>query len=476
MVRDFARAAGLGTLAVGLAMLWISPADAVPSFAGQTGAPCSACHVGGFGPELTPFGMSFKVNGYTLGGGTGPWSRMPFNVNFMPSYTGLAKDRPTAPVGYGANNFVTPGCANFIIATGRTYGKGAWGAGVLEKIYINLGDGLVAQRPTYIGQGPSDLKLTKPIALKGGHSLLLGFDLNNKTTQGDPYDNALYGSRDSGDGARYFFPYFGPTNAVAPIARPIINSLGSNVVGASLYAFFDNSIYAQIGEYQTYSTDDLTLLGRSNPAVGFINGSAPYFRLAWQRTWATNFLEVGALYFDAPLNKVSGIANPLAQNEYRDWGVDLIYQRTFGANTLAVTANYLHEDQDRTASFNAGKTSNRSDTLNQFRVAAAYYWNNTYGATLAYNAISGSSDTKLYPTASLTGSAAHSPDTQSIIAEVNWTPFANNTGKGFPWYNVRVGLQYQYFLEFNGGTTNYDGKGRNAGDNDMLLLYTWWSF
>jgi hypothetical protein len=55
-------------LAVGLATWCIAPAEAVPSFAGQTGAPCAACHVEGFGPQLTPFGMSFKVNGYTLTG------------------------------------------------------------------------------------------------------------------------------------------------------------------------------------------------------------------------------------------------------------------------------------------------------------------------------------------------------------------------------------------------------------------------
>jgi len=29
-------------------------AHAVPSFAAQTGQPCTACHVGAFGPQLTP--------------------------------------------------------------------------------------------------------------------------------------------------------------------------------------------------------------------------------------------------------------------------------------------------------------------------------------------------------------------------------------------------------------------------------------
>src|SRR5215831_18257670 len=39
-------------------------AYAVPSFARQTGLPCSSCHT--TIPELTPFGRLFKLNGYTI--------------------------------------------------------------------------------------------------------------------------------------------------------------------------------------------------------------------------------------------------------------------------------------------------------------------------------------------------------------------------------------------------------------------------
>jgi hypothetical protein len=63
-----------------------------------------------------------------------------------------------------------------------------------------------------------------------------------------------------------------------------------------------------------------------------------------------------------------------------------------------------------------------------------------------------------------------------FIGEINWTPNGNTTSGGFPWWNVRVGLQYRYYTEFNGGTINYDGHGRNATDNNELLLYTMFSF
>src|ERR1700693_2801625 len=42
--------------------------NALPVYATQTAQPCTACHVGGFGPQLTPFGRQFKLEGYTLSG------------------------------------------------------------------------------------------------------------------------------------------------------------------------------------------------------------------------------------------------------------------------------------------------------------------------------------------------------------------------------------------------------------------------
>ena len=53
-------------LLVGAVVLLPNNAQAVPSYARQTGMPCSGCHT--TPPELTPFGRSFKINGYTLTG------------------------------------------------------------------------------------------------------------------------------------------------------------------------------------------------------------------------------------------------------------------------------------------------------------------------------------------------------------------------------------------------------------------------
>lgn len=38
-------------------------AQALPSYSRQTGQDCAACHVGSFGPQLTPYGTKFKIGG-----------------------------------------------------------------------------------------------------------------------------------------------------------------------------------------------------------------------------------------------------------------------------------------------------------------------------------------------------------------------------------------------------------------------------
>src|ERR1700675_4845696 len=56
------------------------PAQALPSFARQTGQPCGTCHTSF--PGLTPFGRRFKLLGYTTGGGL--YKTTPFSNNAGP--------------------------------------------------------------------------------------------------------------------------------------------------------------------------------------------------------------------------------------------------------------------------------------------------------------------------------------------------------------------------------------------------------
>jgi hypothetical protein len=69
-------------------VLWhaIFSAHALPSFAQQTGQPCSTCHIGSFGPQLTPFGGVFKIGGFTQTGGEGLASQIPVAIMTLGSF------------------------------------------------------------------------------------------------------------------------------------------------------------------------------------------------------------------------------------------------------------------------------------------------------------------------------------------------------------------------------------------------------
>ena len=62
----FAAAAAVLTAAF-LIIGYAPPAQALPSYARQTGQPCGTCHTDFAG--LTPYGRLFKIQGYTAGGG-----------------------------------------------------------------------------------------------------------------------------------------------------------------------------------------------------------------------------------------------------------------------------------------------------------------------------------------------------------------------------------------------------------------------
>ena len=61
---------------------------------------------------------------------------------------------------------------------------------------------------------------------------------------------------------------------------------------------------------------------------------------------------------------------------------------------------------------------------------------------------------------------ALTPNSSGYIAELDYLPIQN----------VRLVLQYTGYTKFDGGRTNYDGLGRNAGDNNTLFANVWVAF
>ena len=106
--------AAAGFLAAG-----VGPAEALPSYARQTGQPCAACHTAF--PELTPFGRRFKIGGYTAGGGG--WTGPPIAAMYMAGFTHTQspQDSPPAPGLHTNDNLASQQVSGFI--AGQLYGN-----------------------------------------------------------------------------------------------------------------------------------------------------------------------------------------------------------------------------------------------------------------------------------------------------------------------------------------------------------------
>src|SRR5258708_17226404 len=79
-----------------------SRAEGLPSFARQTGKPCSQCHSVAYGPALTAYGRQFKLNGYVWGDATQVIP--PVALMVQGGFTHTSKDQVDQPAPHFATN------------------------------------------------------------------------------------------------------------------------------------------------------------------------------------------------------------------------------------------------------------------------------------------------------------------------------------------------------------------------------------
>ncbi|MGC8703148.1 MAG: cytochrome c1 protein [Thiomonas sp.] len=420
---------------------WAAPAQAVPAFARQTGQNCIACHVGGFGPQLTPFGRAFKLDGYTLSDGK---KHIPLSAMLVASYTHTATDQNPPPAGFSANNNFTALQQASVFLAGRiTDHLGMLG----QATYSDPGSQNLAWDNT-------ELRYAHAYSL-GSVSGLFGMSLNNNPTLSDVWNTTPAWQ------FSYMAPPFG--NSGPPVS-PLIYSLGQSVVGATAYTMINNSWYVEAGAYHNLSTYWANALHASNASL---QGEAPYWRMWYSKTIGPHVFEAGLLGFDARLN--NGLPG-LPTDHYHDIGLDATYQfLNGGPNIVTANAIYMHERQDLNQTFLQGGASNPSNTLNTANINLSYWRNNTYGATLGLFSTTGSSDAAVYGNGY--SSRTNSPNTSGAIFEVDWNPFGKSWTN--PEKNLRIGLQYTMYNKYLGARTNFDGAGTNASDLNTLYLYLW---
>ena len=420
-----------------------SPARALPSFAQQTGMECAGCHVGGFGPQLTPAGMKFKIGGYTDSNGQG--MKMPLAAMLVEGFTHSNKDLPSDPAqGFGRNsNFALQELSVFLAG-----GVGKHVGGFVQATYSGVDDKM--------GMDNVDLRLTDTQNLFG-HNVVYGISLNNNPTVQDPFNSV----------PAWRFPYMSADLANSPAAAPLIDGgLEQQVLGLTTYAYVGDFLLESGGYFSPSESllEDMNVASPDAPATKLKNG-APYWRLAWFKDLHKQAFSLGTFGLTA---SVQPDRFAKAADGYTDVGFDANWQ-WFPSRRHAFTVNssFIHEVRSFNASVAAGGADHLDTDLEQFKVAAAYYYRQRYGATVGFFDTWGGRDRALY------GSRTGLPDSRGVTLQGDWTPFGQETSWGAPWANARVGVQYTLYNQFDGASDNYDGAGRDASDNNTLFCFLW---
>ncbi len=437
----------LAFLLWGMAAILAPPALALPSYARQTGQQCAACH-NGF-PELTPYGRLFKMNGYTFGGGQSDLP--PVAAMEVTSFTHTQAAQGSAPAPhFGVNNNIAAEFESLF------YG-GAISSDLGVGAFAQLTRDNVAQR---LHWDNTDIRWARATTLDDSE-LVLGASLNNNPTVTDPWNTT----------PAWRYPFQSSSLAPSPNASTLIESLGQQVVGADAYGFWNRLVYVEFGGYGGLNQRNQTTFG-SDPggSVGKVDGLAPYWRLGVEPRWGRNSWEVGTFGMQASINPA--FATGFGTDDFTDLGFDTQYQFLSDRHSVSVQASWIHENQTLNSSFAQGNSSNLHNHLDSVRIKSSYYLDQTYGVTLAYFNVMGTSDSGLYSSTS----ATNSPNSAGWIAELDYMPF-NHGGPAFwPWLNAKVGLQYVAYTKFDGGTSNFDGNGHNANDNNTIYAFVWMAF
>lgn len=429
-------------------------AYAVPSFGHQTGLSCSVCHT--VFPELTPFGRTFKMNGFTFSNQTQTKGyTLPISGMLELSHT-MLKDNDGI-----LNNGIAPFDNPEDTATERTnlpqqasvfYGGLIYGehTGALAQLTY---DGTANS----IALDLTDIRYANTTKI-GDKDTAYGLTLNNAPGVEDLWNSTpIWG-----------FPFATSAVAPTPAAGTLIDgALATQVGGIGAYGYWNDLIYAGVSVYRTTFDGITRPLGAGSTPTMVTDGAVPYWRLALAHNWDKHNIEIGTYGLKADI--FPGGASKGSTDKFTDTALDAQYQFIGDPHLLTLRTTWIHEKQELDASFNQGLSANDSNTLQTFKLNGSYYYRSPagdIGGSLGYFQTTGNKDTLLYVPDPVVGSQYSSPDTKGYLLELDYVLKQQ----------YKFSLQYIIYAEFNGAHTDYDGSGRNAQDNNTLYLLAWLMF
>jgi len=417
-------------------------AAALPLYARQTGQTCATCHTAFL--ELTPAGRRFKLGGYTLGGGD---ASFPFALMNQPAFTHTQAGQPGgAAPHFGTNNNIAD--QQVSVFTG---GRIVDGLGAFAQVTYDSANRRFAWYNT-------DIRYARSADL-AGHELLWGVTFNNNPTVQDVWNTT----------PAWRFPYITSNLAPQPSASTLIEgTLAQRVLGLGAYGFLDDGYYLEFTGYRTLSKGSQLLLGVDTTGESPIDGVAPYWRAAVERSWNDHNFEIGTVGMRAGLvpSRIGGAGT----DTFTDIGFDAQYQYIGDPHAVTARISGIHEARDLSASHALGLADNSHDELRSLNASVSYIYDRTWSATGGRFVLNGTRDATLY------GTFTGSPNTSGWIAELAYLPYMKGGPSFWQWFNARLGAQYTFYDKFDGASRNFDGMGRNAHNNNTLLLYAWIMF
>jgi hypothetical protein len=341
---------------------------AVPSFARQTGLPCSGCHT--TPPELNAAGRKFKLMGYVdkdkekkgitsdakgRHAALDMLASLPLSVLFETSLTATNSPQPGTQNG----NFEFPQDVSLFLA-------GAWTTHVGSLLQVTYD-----AQDDHFSIDNTDVRYANKRNV-GGKELVYGLTLNNNPTVEDLWN----------DTPAWGFPWIASDSAPTPTATPIIDgALGQDVAGLGGYAMWDNHLY---GDLTVYRSDHI---GISQPNSGSgsaynIRGVAPYWRVAWEQSTPTTEFEVGTygIHMESTPGAVVGL-----KDGYTDWAADFQYDRTVRRkDVFSLRGTFIDENSNLIATYNALGAQQTKHHLDTILANAEYHFGNRYSATFGW--------------------------------------------------------------------------------------------
>jgi hypothetical protein len=212
-----------------LLLLISTSAQATPAYARQTGSACADCHAGAYGPALTPYGMRFKLNGYTDTDGNG---------TKIPAAVQLTGTRSVPARGESTNELTE---ADLYLAGRITDNIG----GYVKIESDNQGDNKFNTKLSDV-----DLRFVAKDVNLGSKQATFGVSVNNNPGFSDVISDLPAATQ------------LGPPGVTGTLLNPSSpDALADRVIGATMYGLYDSDWYGELGTYNSLPLSEQDHLG-----------------------------------------------------------------------------------------------------------------------------------------------------------------------------------------------------------------------